>query len=525
MPVSTLPELLDRRSQEADSRLVFEEGVFSYAELDQAARRTASGLRELGIGEGDRVAIWLENGFPWLSMLFACARLSAIAVAINSRFKSAEVSDIIERSGAKALLVSGAKQEWFDILADCPTLAGLKTVVTAWGSPDSIPDRLKSLDFVAYEALAAKPPLEESFTSADAGCIVFTTSGTTSKPKFVLHDQRRVIRHGLDVARFSGLDASGVMFQAPPFCGTFGFSATFAALSVGAGLVVPMRWDAAAALKLVNGHKVTHMMATDDAVSQLLGASDEPVPVPTVRYVGLAGVNPKLEGIYEQADARGLRLAGMYGSSEVQAIVSLQEADASREDRAMRGGRLVSANARVRACDPETGRALAHGEPGELEFKVPDSGMIEYLFNPDATARAFRPDGYFRSGDLGYTLADGRFVFLSRMGDSLRLGGFLVDPREIEDVIQGFEGIRQAQVVAIETDRGNRPVAFVIMDEGAGLDEDAAKEFTARKLARFKVPVAFHVVDDYPKTVSANATKIQKAKLREMAQARAQERA
>jgi fatty-acyl-CoA synthase len=183
------------------------------------------------------------------------------------------------------------------------------------------------------------------------------------------------------------------------------------------------------------------------------------------------------------------------------------------------GGLPVSAQARVRVRDPESGALLAHGSSGELEFFAPSSRMAVYHGNPDATAAAFTADGYYRSGDLGTTSADGRFVFLTRMGDALRLGGFLVSPAEIESVVQEAPGIAACQVVGVARAEGLVPVAFVILQARVALDEAAVIAHVASRLARYKVPRRVLPIDAFPVTPGANATKIQKGKLREMAEA------
>ena len=143
--------------------------------------------------------------------------------------------------------------------------------------------------------------------------------------------------------------------------------------------------------------------------------------------------------------------------------------------------------------------------------------MAGYHGNPEATREAFTADGYYRSGDLGYTLADARFVYLTRMGDSLRLGGFLVSPAEIEAVVQEVPGISACQVVAVPRAGGLVPVAFVLLQDGAALDEAAVIAHAGGKLARYKVPSRVFAIDAFPVTPGANATKIQKGKLRELA--------
>ena len=144
----------------------------------------------------------------------------------------------------------------------------------------------------------------------------------------------------------------------------------------------------------------------------------------------------------------------------------------------------------------------------------------EYFGDPQATAQALLEGGWYRSGDLGYTLEDGRFVFLTRMGDSLRLGGFLVSPAEIEECAQQFEGIDGCQVVGVKTGGALRPLAFVTLEPGARLDEAGLIAHIAARLARYKVPVRVFAIDAFPVTEGTNATKIQKHRLRDLAQER-----
>jgi len=144
--------------------------------------------------------------------------------------------------------------------------------------------------------------------------------------------------------------------------------------------------------------------------------------------------------------------------------------------------------------------------------------MVEYFGNPEATAGSLSADGWYRSGDLGYTQEDGRFVYLTRMGDSLRLGGFLVSPLEIEGVVQEVEGIEGCQVVGITEGSTLKPVGFVTLKAGRSLDESAAIRHVAGRLAKYKVPVRLFQIEAFPLTEGTNATKIQKHKLRELAQ-------
>ena len=238
-----------------------------------------------------------------------------------------------------------------------------------------------------------------------------------------------------------------------------------------------------------------------------------------MRYIGYANFNANLADIIDRAEARGLTLVGLYGMSEVQALYARQDPADPIDARRLGGGKLVSPQSEVRVRDPESGQLLGHGEHGELELAGP-SLMAGYYGNAEATAAAMTDDGFVKSGDLGYTTADDHFIYLARMGDVLRLGGFLVSPAEIEAHLQSHPMVADVQVVGTTTERGIRPVGFVTMAPEQAFDEAALLEHCLAGLAKFKVPVRILPVDAFPTTMSANGTKIQRGKLREMAASR-----
>ncbi len=521
VPNLTLPELLTRHALHQVPAVIERGKTISFAALAEASRRVAGGLYRLGVTPGDRVALWLPSTTAWLTVFFACAQLGAIAIAVNTRFRSHELTDVLARSGAKALVF------WPDFkgidfagtLAGCDAhaLERLQCVVAYSEDGAPAPRSLAGKTVVDYAALSSAAPLLENRAQAEAACAMFTTSGTTNAPKFVLHSHGTVIGHALDVAREFAIDADSKLLLIPPLCGVYGFCSVMAALAAGRPAIISPAWDPEQAARDIVAHSITHATGTDDAVVQLLAQSQAERPFPSLRFFGYAPFNPALGDIVERADARGMKLVGLYGSSEVQALFARQHEDAPLAERRVAGGLPVSARARVRARDPESAMLLPHGEAGELEFYAPTSSMLGYFGDIEATRRAYTADGYVRSGDLGHTQPDGRFVFLTRIGDTLRLGGFLVSPAEIESVMQEVPGIAGCQVVGIPAQDGLEPIAFVLLESGATLDERAAIQHVAARLARYKVPRRIFAIDAFPVTPGANATKIQKHKLRDLA--------
>ncbi len=494
---------------------------WTVGDLQSESRRLASGLRALGIGPGDRVGLWLPNIAQWLALFFACARLGAIVVSVNTRFRANELEDIVGRSGCRALVLWPAFKgiDFAGILnaVDPAALSSLTDIVTF--SPDGeIPDfRFGGRRCTAYADLARHG--EEVMTAADgeSRCVIFTTSGTTRAPKFVCHGQQGIVQHIRDVAAGFAMTTPGSrVLQALPLCGVFGFTQALAALAAGAPMRMMAVFDEASAADVMQSECITHVNGSDEMLVRLLAARPELRPFPHLRSFGFARFNPALDDLVERAQARGVIACGLYGMSECLALYALQPLTLPEAERSKGGGALISPQASVRVCNPETGRVLAAGEHGELELRGP-SLLLEYYGNPQASREAFTADGWFRSGDLGYLEADGRFCYLTRIGDVLRLGGFLTSPQEIEAVLEAAPAVAGAQVVGIDLNGEPVAVGFVIVRDRADIREDELREWCRSRLAGYKVPRRIFSIDEFPTTQSANGTKIQRTKLRQLA--------
>ncbi|MGQ3300980.1 AMP-binding protein [Reyranella sp.] len=493
----------------------------SFLELTERARRAAQGLTDLGVGPGDRVALWLPNVPAYPILYLACIRLGAIAVAVNTRYRAVEVADIVRRSGAKVLACAPGfrRIDFLSILADVEpdALDRLAAIVTVGDEPASIPPAIERLRRVPFERLLSRPRLGLNNAKASAPCNIFTTSGTTSAPKFVLHRQGAIAGHAQQVARAFGFTAPDTLsLSILPMCGVYGFDQTMATLAAGRPCVLVESSEIDEIARLIERHRPTTLFGSDDMFARLLDAVPGDRPFPSVRWAGYAGFNTSLDSIAESAEQRGLRLCGLYGMSEVQALYSLQPIDSAVSRRKKGGGVPTSPLAHVRVRDPETGDLLGVGQPGALECAGP-SLMVGYYGDDKATAETVTADGYVRTGDLAELDGHGGFTFLSRMGDVLRLSGFLVNPLEIEAHLQKLPAIAACQAIAVARPDGVRALAFVILAPGASLDEAAAIAHCKQGLANYKVPMRVLAIDDFPKTPSPNGFKIQRARLRDIA--------
>jgi fatty-acyl-CoA synthase len=507
---STLNGLLDAHLVAHPERTAFidRERRLSYRQFDALAEQGARWLEAQGMVAGDRVAVWLVNRIEWLSLLFGAARIGVTVVAVNTRYRHAEVEYILAKSRAK-MLVLQLNFRKIDFPAE---LAGV--------SPDAIPSLQKiavidhdehtpatvlnrptvACDLASYGGGRSR----RSGESADAPLILFTTSGTTKAPKLVVHPQRTISTHSSRAAKAYGFTAPGaVMLAALPFCGVFGLNGALAAFAGAAPVVLIDTFDGAEGARLIRQHEVTHMFGSDEMYRRLVDAVSDERPFPSARVFGFAAFQPGMSTFAERVAERGLPLIGLYGSSEVQALFSLQRPDAPFGQRIEGGGYPASGEeAQIRIRDVDTAELLPAGMSGEIEIASP-CNFIGYLENPEATAEALS--------------ADGSFVYETRKGDAIRLSGFLVNPVEIEDEIKAIDGVDDAQVVAVELDGQPRPVAFVIPHAGHAIDPAMVIGVVKSRIAAFKVPARVWSVDAFPVTQSSNGVKIQRARLREMA--------
>ena len=516
----TFAALAARRAAEAPERVAFVEGgrEIGCAEFDAMGRRAAAWLRAQGIGPGDRVAVWLPNRMEWLALLFGLARVGACLVAANTRYRSGELEYLLERSKAR-MLVCQPEFRGIDFAAVLqgvnPTAATHLQKICVIGSSSQA--QILGKPAVRFEA-SNYPADARDDSDPDALALLFTTSGTTKGPKLVMHSQRDMMLHSERVADAHGFRDEGArLLSAIPLCGVFGLNSTLAAYAGGAPIVMMETFDAAVATPLIRRHSITHVYGTDEGFKLLLKAAPGHHPFPSARVFGFAAVQAGSADFARAAWERRVPVLGLYGSSEVHALFSMQS-PALPVDQRIEGGGLPASGtqAEVRIRDLDSGKPAPAGASGEIEIRAP-TNFSGYLDNPEATSEAIGADGFFRTGDIGYLRADGSFVFVTRRGDAMRLGGFLVNPEEIESELKRIPGVADAQVVAVEFDARTRCVAFVIAETGHTPSEARVIAAAAQTMAGYKVPVRVWFIDAFPVTPGANATKIQRGKLREMA--------
>lgn len=533
----TVGQMLDEAAARFAERqaVVFADERISYAELRRRVDRLARGLLALGIRKDDKVALWLPNRPAWLFAQHACAKIGAIVVALNTRYKAHELSYILEQSDAAALILTDhlGPIDFLEILDEVlPELKNaepgalhaekfplLKRVIV--DAEDPYPGTVRLRDVLEagdqsgqdLEAAGARVTADDVFT-------ILYTSGTTSFPKGAMISHANCLPHGWNCGAQLRLAADDRILHALPFSGTWGgVNIPLTAFTHGACLVLMESFDPGAALYLMEKERITVWNAVD---AMILGVLEHPdldrYDRSSLRTGGVAMTSGGAQSLFDEVVARiGLRQAFQpYGMTEVNALALYHDLDEPAESRKL-PGIWPAPGLEVRVVNPETGQPCKPGEEGELQHR----GQLVtrgYYKKPEETAKALTEDGWLRSGDLAVQDEAGRTIFKGRLREVLRISHFMVAPREIEEFLMAHPKVHQAFVVGVpDVKLGEAPVAYVIPKEGEILGEAELMAHCKGKIASYKIPRHIRLVKDVPRTPGPHGDKVQKPKLREQA--------
>ncbi|GAA1862491.1 AMP-binding protein [Pseudonocardia ailaonensis] len=476
----------------------------TYTELAAASTTIARGLRALGVERGDRVAVWLPNSPQWIAILLGCARLEAVAVPINTWYRSRELGHVLARSGARVLFTQERflRQDYGQMLSEVAEastnpLGRLDHIVCLSGHID------RAMPFGELTALSGPLPADQP--DPDAAFLMSFTSGTTSSPKGALLTQRGITTNAVAFAERLEVGPGAAVYCAVPFFHVAGLAfATLCAMSVGGTLVANGRFTGSAAWKAIAEHGCAHTGGFEAIYHALLDAQP-PVPVRTLRSAWWGGGPPALFTRVEQA--LGARLMNLYGLTEASGNVTSTPLSWTAEQRA--GSEGVGLNgASVRIVD-NNHRSVPTGVTGEICVSSATI-MLGYHDDPDATRQALLPVGHLMTGDLGHLDPDGNLHFSGRRKDMIKVGGENVSPQEIEAALGEFPEIIEVAVIGIpDTKYGEVPVAFARTIDGVTADE--VLDRLRGTIASFKMPRRLTIVDEFPRSSTG---KIQKTRLR-----------
>jgi len=485
---------------------VFDGQACRVDELLGDARLLAGALQRRGLRAGDVIAFQLPNWRETAVIDLAASLLGLVITPIVPIYRDAEVAFMLADCAAKAMFFPGSYRG-FDFAAMlqrlAPELPALRLQIAVRGEGAAAQ---------SYEAMLGEgqPLREEPAVDANAVKLILYTSGTTGRPKAVLHSHntgptrlKRAFEHWSD-------GSPQVLLMASPVTHVTGLSALELPFYLDARTVFMDRWNAAEALQIIEREQVTIGLGATPFLHELIAQAEQHGQrLPSLKRFACGGAEVPPALIHKAAEVfANCRAFRVFGSSEAP-LVTLGFVGAGQlEQAASTDGEIL--DYQVRLLD-DAGREVAAGQEGEICVRGP--AMFLGYANPEQSAEAFDADGFFATGDLGRITADNAIVITGRKKDLINRGGEKISAKEVEDILHQHPLIDEAAVVAMPHERlGETLCAYVILRAGQQLSLDGLLEQVARAgVARQKFPECLVVVEDFPRTASG---KIRKDRLR-----------
>ena len=475
--------------------LIFEDQAYSYGWLNRRALACARWLYDLGVEKGDRVALLLDNCPQFLELYLACARLGAIFVPLNFRLAAPEVDYLLGDCRPRVFVFK-------DSLADRVLPLGLNQIrpplqVASVGGADLGRGVLDYEEQVsAFEnGYRGKPPYSEP-EAPDEPQVIMYTSGTTGRPKGAVLTYSKTFFNCLNANIFFKLTFDDVMLVILPLFHSGGlFIQASPCLYQGATILLHQHFDPDRAFADIQERRVTHFLGVPTLYQRFLESPQRHLfDLSSLKVCAIGGekVTPEL---VEQCREAGMWPRQIMGQTETSILLWASEQEGLERPGTL--GRPVF-HSEVLLVD-ERGEPIDNGEVGEITVRGPVV-MREYWHDPQATKKALR-GGWLHTGDLARRDEEGYYYMIDRAKDMFISGGENVYPAEVERAICGHPGIKEAAVVGMpDPTWGECGCAYVICNDGAGLDEEALVGYLRERLAAYKVPRRFVVRREFPRT-------------------------
>ena len=501
---------------------VFASGELTYNRLKQTADLLARGFLRLGVKKGDKVAIWMAGYAEWAFAYFALARIGAIMVPVNTRYRPDEIKYVLNKSKASLLVfkeepnkdfLSLLKELFLDVFAgNLPNeaLPSLRTLIVA--SDRRIDGCLGLNELIeAGKAVSEKELLQAAneVTGDDIAMFQFT-SGTTAVPKAAMLFQSAMLRGALCGCEILRLSEADRFFSPQPFFHVGGsIQVMLTPIISGCRMIVQPYFDAGQALELMERYQCNVLMGHQPHYIEYLNHPDlKSRNLVLEKGMIFAGAEV-FKRVYDEMGIK--RLISPYGLTETHIGGTACALDDSLEIRMTTVGRpMPGVDLAIR--QPSGKEFLPAGQPGEVCFR---GWCITkgYFADPEKTAEALDNQGWFRSGDLGVIGEDGYLRLVGRIKEMIRVGGENVAAAEIESVLLKHDAVKQAIAIGMADARLAEVVAvFVELKSGQRASEAEIIGFCREHLASFKVPRRVKFITEWPMT---GAGKIQRYILKE----------
>lgn len=455
---------------------------WSYDELARRARVAAAGFAALGLAPGDRVLVQLPNRAEFLSAVFGLFHAGLVPVYALPAHREGELTHLARKSGARAMVVAD-RHEGTDGLAVARAVVqaapGLAHVFVVGAAGDFLP-----FDDDTGAEMAAPVP-------RDPGSVAFMqiSGGTTGLPKLIPRTHDDYIYSFRASAEICGLTPDSVYLAALPVAHNFPMSSPgiFGALCAGARVVMSPDPSPRTAFALIERERVTITgLVPPLALLWMQAAPGTAHDLSSLRVLQVGGAKFTPEAAARVRPVLGCRLQQVFGMAE--GLVNYTRLDDPDEIVIATQGRPISPEDEVLVVDDD-GRPVPEGAPGHLLTRGPYT-IRAYHDEPAANARAFTPDGFYRTGDIVRRLPGGYLEVRGRAGDHINRAGEKISAEEVEDHLIAHPGVFDAAVVSVADDYlGERSCAFVVPEAGTELRARDLKAFMrTRGIADFKVP-------------------------------------
>ncbi|MEO3757036.1 class I adenylate-forming enzyme family protein [Mycobacterium sp. B14F4] len=496
MPEKTVGAVLreQARTRAANPLLVCDDDRLTYAEADERSSRLARGLIALGAGKGTHVGVLYPNGSAFIVAMLAAARIGAVVIPVSTFATAAELHDQLGHADVQILLATASfrSHDYRPRLAGLTGLPLMRHILVDTEPVES-----------AGEALLAA--LENDVEPSDVLAIIYT-SGSTSVPKGVVHTHASLLDHQVVLNEIRGLSGRDKLFCNSPFfwVGGFAFS-ILAVLLAGATLVCSNATDAGKTLDLIEAEKPT---MTNGFVAGIAHLANHPsLPRRDLSSLRRGNLYPIMAPDVRPTDPE-LRHT-MLGMTESGSVITISEDESDQPEHRRGSFGRPAPGFDTKVVDPDSGMAVAAGAVGELCVRGP---FMMQRYYKRSREECFDADGWFHTGDLVRTDAEGYVYFVGRRGAMIKTAGANVAPGEVERAIAKVTGGTVAHVVGLpDAQRGQLVAAVIVQDADAPFDESALREKLATELSSYKIPRRFAVLPEVPVMSSG---KVDTARLR-----------